>query len=254
MLIYNRVIHFFKFKELLIINNMSFYTIIEFFTYFFLFAIGDFTIYFSTNKIYDILFRKPKKVSKFKLMYFPEFVLGNTVSYILIYLIYTQKIGFLYFDITQYNIIYTFISPFIYLFLQDFIFYILHRIVHIPFLYNNIHYLHHLNRYPSSWAVRVSHYIDSNIENIAFTAPALLFPIHSYLWKASLIFSSLWGNFLHDSTNKKNIKYMNDNHDHCLHHYYGLMNYNFSYYFNHWDIFFGTYKKRKPNLEIIIEP
>ena len=88
MLIYNRIIHFFKFKELLIINNMSFYTIIEFFTYFFLFAIGDFTIYFSTNKIYDILFRKPKKVSKFKLMYFPEFVLGNTVSYILIYLIY----------------------------------------------------------------------------------------------------------------------------------------------------------------------
>ena len=38
------------------------------------------------------------------------------------------------------------------------------------------------------------------------------------------------------------LKYINDNTDHCLHHYYGEKNYNFSYYFNHWDKLFGTYR------------
>ena len=227
------------------------YYLFEFPIYYFIFAIGDFSLYHVSNFIHDVTIKKNARVSNVTPIPLQEWVLGNSVSYTFIYLIYTEKIGHLYFYLNEYDIVYTAISPVLYFLLQDFMFYIMHRIAHIPFLYKNIHCIHHKYRYPTSWAGRISHVIDSNLENIAFIFPALILPINIYLWGFCLIFSFIWGNFLHDSTNKINISYLNDNIDHCLHHYYGQKNCNFSYYFNHWDKLFGTYKKLKVNTQQI---
>ena len=64
-------------------------------------------------------------------------------------------------------------------------------------------------------------------------------------WSCGDFFKAIfiWGNYLHDSTNRDSLYLLNDNSDHCLHHYYGENNYNFAYYFNYWDIIFRTYKK-----------
>ena len=218
----------------------------EFVYYFMLFATGDYFFYFLTNKIHE----KYNKISKINDVNIPEFydwVLGNAVSYVFIYLIYTQKIGYLYVNIADYSITYTLISPFAYFFLQDFLFYVMHRTAHIPFLYKRIHYVHHKHRQPATWSGRISHWVDSNVENIAFTIPAIIMPIYEYIWMSCLIFTFIWGNFLHDSNDKKQLFLLNDNSDHCLHHYYGEKNCNYSYYFNHWDKIFGTYKKMKIN-------
>lgn len=223
------------------------YYLFEFLFYYFILAIGDFSLYHVSNFIHDISIKKNTRVSKFEPLPLQEWVFGNSVSYTFIYLIYTKKTGYLYFSINEYNIFYTVISPILYLLLQDFIFYFMHRLVHTPMMYKKIHYIHHKFRYPTSWAGRISNVIDSNLENIAFTFPALVLPINIYLWQMCLVFSSFWGNFLHDSTNKISIPYLNDNTDHCLHHYYGEQNCNFAYYFNHCDKFFGTYKKLKVN-------
>ena len=214
----------------------------QFILYFSLFSVGDYSLYFFTNTIQDFIFRTNKLTSVVHTPHFKEWVIGNSISYVFICLIQTSVIGKLYFNANEYSILYTIISPLLYFFIQDFCFFLMHRIAHIPFLYKNIHYVHHKYRYPSSWAGRISHIIDSNLENIAFTIPAIIIPMYWYSWWGCLIFTFIWGNFLHDSTNKKRIKYINDNIDHTLHHYYGERNYNFSYYFNHWDKLFGTYK------------
>ena len=217
------------------------YYLFEFIFYYSIFAIGDFSIYHTSNLIYDISLKKNSKISKITPVPLKEWVIGNSISYTMIYLVYTQKIGHLSF--ADFNFSNSILAPTLYLLSQDFIFFVMHRLAHTPFLYKRFHYVHHKFRYPTSWAGRFSHIVDSNLENIAFTFPAFFIPINVYLWWCCLIFSFIWGNFLHDSTNKISIKYINDNSDHCLHHYYGQKNYNFSYYFNHCDKFFGTYKK-----------
>jgi lathosterol oxidase len=221
----------------------NFYTFFEFLFFYLLFTFGDYSLYITTNKLHDLIINKKIRTSLVEIPSIVEWSIGNSISYIFIYMIYTNKIGVLYYDINKYNSIYTFISPSLYLLTQDFIFYVMHRTVHTPFLYKNIHYTHHKFRYPTSWVGRISHWLDSNIENVAFTLPAMFIPINLYIWKACLILTMFWGNFIHDNTNKVSIKYINDNTDHCLHHYYGEKNCNYSYYFNHWDKFFGTYKK-----------
>ena len=217
--------------------------IFEFIVYYVILAFGDFSLYHISNFIHDVTIKKDTRVSKVDPLPVQEWIFGNSISYTFIYLIYTKKTGYVYFSFSEYNIYYTIISPILYLLFQDFIFYFMHRLAHIPILYKNIHYIHHKFRFPTSWVGRISHSIDSNLENIAFTVPALVFPIHLYLWQFCLILSFFWGNLLHDSTNKISIPYLNDNSDHCLHHYYGQQNYNFAYYFNHLDKLFGTYKK-----------
>lgn len=217
--------------------------LIIFLLYYSLFTIGDYSLYFITNKLNDIMCRKNKHTTLVKIPNIIHWSVGNSVSYTFIYFIYTNKIGCLYLNIYERGGIYTLASPFIYLLYQDFTFYMMHRLAHTPFLYKRFHYIHHSHRHPSSWSVRMSHWIDSNLENIAFTIPALFFPINTYLWMICMIFTLMWGNFIHDSTNKISIKFANDNADHCLHHYYGEINYNFAYYFNHWDKIFGTYKR-----------
>ncbi len=214
----------------------------EFLFYFIILSVNDYNLYFITNRLYEKINNRASYTVDVD---FKEWVLGNFLSYISIYLIYTQQIGKLYNNFDEQNNVYTFLSPIFYFLMQDFFFYVLHRIVHTPYLYKTIHYVHHKNRKPTSWAGRMSHHIDSNLENIAFTLPAVIMPINQYIWMTCLIFTFIWGNFLHDSKKKYKIKLINDNTDHCLHHYYGEKNYNFSYYFNHWDIIFNTHRELK---------
>ena len=51
---------------------------------------------------------------------FGDWTLGNSVSYVFIYLLYTKKIGYLYVNISDYSITYTLISPFVYFFYTRF--------------------------------------------------------------------------------------------------------------------------------------
>tara|TARA_R110002073_G_scaffold64380_3_gene161296 strand:+ start:4054 stop:4743 length:690 start_codon:yes stop_codon:yes gene_type:complete len=218
----------------------------EFIYYFMLFATGDYFFYFWTNVLYEKYNRiNVSNKDTDSVPDFSDWVLGNGVSYVFLYLIYTKQIGHLYANVSDYSITYTLISPIAYFFIQDFMFYVLHRTAHIPFLYQRIHYVHHKHRKPTSWSVRISHWIDSNVENIAFTLPVVVMPIHEYMWMSCLMFTLLWGNFLHDSKKRIQLYLLNDNSDHCVHHYYGEKNCNYSYYFNHWDKIFGTYKKMK---------
>ena len=222
----------------------------SFIMHFIVFAVGDASLYFLTNTLYEHFLKRRGVYPKVRLLTPQEWVAGNTVSYTLLYFIYTQQTGLLYFDIDRYGIFYASLSPILYFHLQDLLFYMAHRLAHTSFFYKRIHYEHHRYRSPTNWVSRLSHWVDSNLENVAFIVPAIVIPMNVYIWFACLIFTYMWGNFLHDSTRKVRITLLNDNTDHALHHYYGEKNFNFAFYFNHWDKYFGTYKKLYLNTDI----
>ena len=66
-------------------------------------ALGDFSLYHITNFIHDISFKKDTKVSNLTPLPLQEWIVGNSVSYSFIYLVYTEKIGYLYFSFTVIN-------------------------------------------------------------------------------------------------------------------------------------------------------
>ena len=223
----------------------------DFCTHFLLFAIGDVCLYYFTNTLYNRLFPPKARRTQIELLSLREWIQGNTISYGLLYFVYSERIGLLYFNANDYGVVYTLVSPILYFYAQDALFYAMHRLAHIDILYKYIHFQHHKYRRPTTWVSRISNWVDSNLENIAFIAPALFIPMNIYVWFTCLIFTYLWANFLHDSSHKIVLTNLNDNTDHSLHHYYGKHNYNFGFYFNHCDKFFGTYKKYKLDTDIV---
>jgi len=232
----------FSFYDLL----LSIYWIMKYYISILIFFIGDYSIYTFIN---SILFNNKLEKDYITLKHW---FFGNIISYLILSLLYWENIGNTYYDI---NTSFLGLNPYFYLFLtipvnlllMDTFFYFLHRIAHISILYNNIHNYHHKYRPITSWISRVSHWIDSNIENIAFTMPFVLIPTYFPLMWVLLMFTFYWGCLIHDNKLDLNNKYINCPISHGIHHKYGKDNYNFSYYFTHWDRICGTYKKKKIN-------
>ena len=124
---------------------------------------------------------------------------------------------------------------------MDTIFYFMHRLMHTNFLYNYVHYFHHKFRPIDSWISRTSHWVDSNIENVAFTVPFILVPTYFPLMFILLLFTYVWGCYIHNNKQLFHNRYINGAHYHNIHHKYGKRNYNFAYYFTFWDKLLNTY-------------
>ena len=98
----------------------------EFIYYFMLFATGDYFFYFWTNVLYEKYNRiNVSNKDTDSVPDFSDWVLGNGVSYVFLYLIYTKQIGHLYANVSDYSITYTLISPIAYFFIRNHLF---HRV------------------------------------------------------------------------------------------------------------------------------
>lgn len=202
------------------------------------FYIGDYHIFKLLNNYIFHNYNDPLIMTK------KHWFFGNLVSYTMLALLYMEIIGNTYFDINQYSIIYTISTIPINIIIMDTIFYFMHRLSHITFMYDNMHYFHHKFRPINSWVSRASHWIDSNLENIAFTVPFMLVPTYFPLMYIILIFTFIWGCYIHEDRLYLKNKYINDSYYHGLHHKYGRQNCNFSYYFTFWDRILGTIRER----------
>lgn len=157
------------------------------------------------------------------------------------------------FDIYLYNmkpdidIFYCFIHLCIILFSSDILFYILHRIMHTPYLYKNFHKFHHTFKEPFALT---NYYVDYS-ELLLFFLPVMIPPIflHSHItvvW-LSIIILNINGIIIHSGYNFTilSIKYNNNIlefpciKEHDYHHKY--FNYNFAATFPFVDKLFGTY-------------
>merc|ERR1719399_2295196 len=110
-------------------------------------------------------------------------------------------------------------------------------------MYNSTHYFHHSFRPINSWVSRASHWMDSNLTNLAFTVPFMIVPTYFPLMYIVLISADVWGCYIHEDRLYLKNKYINDSYYHGLHHKYGRQNCNFSYYFMFWDRLLGTIRE-----------
>lgn len=72
----------------------------------------------------------------------------------------------------------------LFLLIEDFSFYWLHRALHTPFFYKHIHKLHHQYKHPNSWAVEYAHPLEYAFVNALglFLGPLLLRPHIRTFW------------------------------------------------------------------------
>jgi len=204
-----------------------------------IFFVGDYTIYHLLNGyIFDNRL-DPRYLTK------SQWFIGNLVSYVMLTLLYYNVVGRTYTNIHDHSYSYTFATIPMNLLLTDALFYFMHRLAHLDLLYDRIHYLHHSLRPLDSWVSRASHWVDSNMENVAFTIPFVLIPTYFPLMYALLIFSFFWGSYIHNNGYRVSTGPINGAVEHAVHHHYGKKNYNFAYYFTFWDKLLGTAYQRQ---------
>tara|TARA_B100001094_G_scaffold175218_1_gene169408 strand:- start:1594 stop:2295 length:702 start_codon:yes stop_codon:yes gene_type:complete len=145
------------------------------------------------------------------------------------------------FKCDDYNINRSIPKTIIHMLFSDYLFYILHRIMHLSYFYKKYHKQHH--EYKITFAL-VNHYIDLN-ELIAFlfpiVLPAVLLNVHVYdLYFVSFIFNFAQG-YAHSGYNFKFLNKIFDSNHHDLHHTH--FNCNYAALTKIPDLTFNTYKK-----------
>ncbi|MBS1555046.1 MAG: sterol desaturase family protein [Bacteroidetes bacterium] len=152
----------------------------------------------------------------------------------------------IYNDILKYGYGYLIFSLIAMIFLHDAYFYWMHRLLHQPKWFKQIHFVHHYSHNPSPWASFSFHPLEAILEFAILPIAVFIMPLHPlvlFAWSMWMISwnvighlgyeifpkrfsSSVWFNWLNTSTH------------HNLHHAHSKGN--FGLYFNFWDRWMGT--------------
>lgn len=132
--------------------------------------------------------------------------------------------------------------------LHETYFYWSHRLLHTKFLYNQIHYVHHLARNPSPWSVFLLHPVEAFLQGLFYTMTFLIVPTN---WKQLAAFYFVM--HLQDMYNHLGYeiypkgwhkhwlgRWINTAVAHYLHHSGRHGQGNYSFYFLFWDKLMGT--------------
>jgi len=147
----------------------------------------------------------------------------------------------IYRNIELYGYPYLIISTLIYFIGFDLMNYIVHRMLHIKFLYKNIHIIHHKFIDPSPFGAIAIHPIEMFLNSVMpSTIMALILPVHIHVWMFSYGFHLCWSIIIHDGLkdNKLHNCVMDARH-HGIHH--KRPNKNYAFVFSWWDILGNTY-------------
>jgi len=132
----------------------------------------------------------------------------------------------------------------LFLLVEDFSFYWLHRALHTPFLYKHIHKLHHQYKEPNSWAVEYAHPLEYTFVNSTglFLGPALL-QAHVYtfwIWLAIRLTEGVDGHCGYDLwfSPFRYFPFRPGANVHDFHHSHNVGNY--CSFFTFWDKICGT--------------
>lgn len=139
--------------------------------------------------------------------------------------------------------------------IHDSYFYWMHRILHHPKLFAEIHKVHHLSRNPSPWAAFSFHPLEAVLE-IGWIVPmTYLFPFDLWVWAAFgfvIVGINVMGHLgveVYPQGWKSNpvLKFLNFSISHNQHHFYSKGN--FGLYFSVWDRLMGTFNSGPASLE-----
>ena len=151
-----------------------------------------------------------------------------------------------YTDIHEHSIFYFVMAFPIMLLMHDAYFYLIHRIMHSPWLFKKFHLVHHKSTNPSPWAAYAFHPFEAMLESLIFPIFLFTIPVHSIHLMVFFIFSLLYNVYGHlgfelypKGFNTHWLgRWVNTSTSHNLHHQYFKGNYGL--YFTIWDRLLGT--------------
>ena len=164
----------------------------------------------------------------------------------IVYILGVYGLNKLYFNISDYSVIWFFGQIFVLMIILDFWFYVVHRIMHTKLVYKIVHKTHHLSTDPSPFAANSVHPTEAIFDFIFIVLTSLVLPLHPLAIFVFVNISAIWSTIGHlgyeifPRSFTKSIfgKYLNLATVHNQHH--KLFLYNFGYYTTIWDRIFGT--------------
>ncbi|KAL7268982.1 c-5 sterol desaturase [Rhizina undulata] len=140
-----------------------------------------------------------------------------------------------------------FIAQFpLFLMFTDCAIYFIHRGLHHPLVYKQLHKPHHKWIMPTPYASHAFHPLDGYAQGVPYHVFPFLFPLHKFAYLALFAFINIWTVMIHDGEYVANSPVINGAACHTMHHLY--FNYNYGQFTTLWDRLGGSY--RKPNMEL----
>ncbi len=147
----------------------------------------------------------------------------------------------MYFNISDYGIIYFIISPVIAFLIHDTVFYWTHRFMHHKKVFRYFHLIHHKSTNPTPFSIYAFQPGEAIIQSSIYPIIIFLLPIHPFMlifFMAYNMFINLAGHagfeFMPGTfRNHRIFKWQNSVTNHDLHH--TKFNYNYGFYFTFWD-------------------
>lgn len=160
----------------------------------------------------------------------------------------------IYDDLDKFGIVYYILSFPIMFIIHDTYFYWMHRVIHHPRLFKNIHKVHHHSTNPTPWASYSFHFTESILEGLIIPIIAFTLPVHFTALVLFLLLQFIYNVYGHLGweiypkwTHKTWIgKWVNTSLAHNMHHKY--FNGNYGLYFLFWDRAMGTLRPEYDDL------
>ncbi|UYW01435.1 sterol desaturase family protein [Flavobacterium agricola] len=173
-------------------------------------------------------------------------LLCNALIFVLVALLYNEKILFINFKAT--SVINIFIEVVLLILLIDFLMYFFHRIAHNKLLFKLIHKSHHKHIGVNELSLFVLSPLESFGFGLLLMIPLVFYPFNYLSIVIYLLINLIWGTIGHFSKDYKYppkfvIKYIGTARFHNQHHI--DCNVNFGFYTTIWDKVFNTKDKKK---------
>jgi len=124
------------------------------------------------------------------------------------------------------------VNVLVYMFWMDSWFYWTHRLLHRPWWWKNIHYVHHQFLHPTAFAQDAVHPFEAVFQGpMGHHFTSLVYPMHPVVMAVCGFLTSIYANAAHDGRSL-------DLNDHCKHHTHKHVN--FGLYWGVWDFICGT--------------
>ncbi|EZF31621.1 hypothetical protein H109_07601 [Trichophyton interdigitale MR816] len=134
----------------------------------------------------------------------------------------------------------------LFLLFTDFCIYWIHRGLHHPLVYKNIHKPHHKWIMPTPYASHAFHPLDGWSQGLPYHIFPFIFPLQKFAYVLLFVAINIWTVMIHDGEYVANSPIINGAACHTMHHLY--FNYNYGQFTTLWDRLGKSY--RKPNDEL----
>ncbi|KAK2604350.1 hypothetical protein N8I77_007289 [Diaporthe amygdali] len=135
--------------------------------------------------------------------------------------------------------------PFFVMF-TDFCIYWIHRWLHHPLIYKNLHKPHHKWIMPTPFASHAFHPLDGFAQSFPYHVFPFFFPLQKVSYVFLFVFVNFWTIIIHDGEFVSDNPVVNGAACHSIHHL--AFNYNYGQYTTLWDRMGGSYRKPDPSM------